>query len=92
MSTALDVSGVRAIGTGTLIALAVIAVLLILFIKSLVGRIVVLVVVIALGVYVWQQRSSINDKLTKDKCQLSTTFFGFHVKAPSDVVQACRNR
>jgi hypothetical protein len=90
--SALDVGGVRNIGTGALIGLVVVGLLLFLVIKSLVGRIVIAVVVIALGTYVWQQRVTIEHRLTKDKCQLSTTFFGFHVRAPADVVQACRNR
>jgi hypothetical protein len=90
--SALDVGGVRNIGTGALIALVVVGLLLILVIKSLVGRIVIVVVVLALGAYVWQQRLTIEHRLTKDKCQLSTTFFGVHVRAPADVVQACRNR
>lgn len=87
---ALEISGVRNIGTGLLIGLVVVAILLALIVKSLVGRIVVVVVVIALGTYVWQQRTSIEHKLTKNKCQLSATFFGIHVNAPNDVVQACR--
>jgi hypothetical protein len=88
-AAALEISGVRNIGTGMLIGLVVVALLLVLIIKSLVGRIVLAVVVIALGTYVWQQRTNIEHKLTTNKCQLSTTFFGFHVKAPNDVVQAC---
>jgi Flp pilus assembly protein TadB len=88
--SAIDVGDVRNIGTGTLIALAVIALLLVLFVKNLIVRVVVVVVAIGLGIWVWQQRASIQDKLTKDKCQLSATFFGVHVRAPADVVQACR--
>ena len=56
---------------------------------SLVVRVVIVVIAVALGIYVWQQRSVIESRISKDKCQLNTTFFGIHVKAPNDVVQAC---
>jgi fumarate reductase subunit D len=91
MVEALGVNGVRNLGTGLIIAIVVVGVLLVLFISNLIARVVILVVVIVLGLWVWQQRSAIEHRLTKDKCQLSTTFFGYHVKAPPDVVQACRN-
>lgn len=89
---ALQVSQVRTIGIGTIIALVVIGILLAMIITSLIGRSLILIVVLVLGALVWEQRAVIENHLTKDKCQLSTTFFGIHVKAPSSVVQACKQR
>jgi fumarate reductase subunit D len=88
-AVALELGNARNIGTGALIAIVVVGIILALFITSLIGRIVILVVVIALGTYVWQQRTSIEHKLSAKKCQLNATFFGVHVKAPPDVVSAC---
>jgi type II secretory pathway pseudopilin PulG len=87
---ALNASQVPNIGTGVLIGIVVVGLLLAIVVTSLIGRLVIAIVVIALGAYVWQQRTVIQDRITKDKCQLSTTFFGVHVKAPADVVKACQ--
>jgi len=46
-----------------------------------------LVVVVALGVLVWQQRTVIEDHVKK--CQLNMTFLGIHVNAPKDVREHC---
>jgi hypothetical protein len=84
---ALDSDQIGKIGVGLIIALVVIGALLSLIITAVFGRIIILVAVVALGVVVWQQRSSLQDKI--DKCQLNATFFGVHVSAPDDVVAAC---
>jgi type II secretory pathway pseudopilin PulG len=86
---ALNASQVPNLGAGLLIGIVVVGIVIALIVSSLVSRIVIAVVVIALGTYVWQQRTVIEHRITKDKCQLNTTFFGIHVKAPADVVQAC---
>ncbi|MDP9093184.1 MAG: hypothetical protein M3N95_09665 [Actinomycetota bacterium] len=89
---ALTASQVPNIGTGLLIGLVVVGIVIALIVSSFVSRIVIAAIVLALGTYVWQQRTVIEHRITKDKCQLSTTFFGIHVKAPADVVQACQSR
>ena len=48
-----------------------------------------MVVVIVLGILVWQQRTSVQDEFDKHKCDLSATFFGIHLDAPDSVKQAC---
>jgi hypothetical protein len=75
---------------GIIIALLVVGALLSMVITALVGRLVILVVVVALGVVVWQQRTEIKNKV--DDCKLNGTFFGVHVSAPKDVVAACQQR
>jgi hypothetical protein len=87
---ALDSSQITKIGVGSIIGLVVVGLLLGLIITALVGRLLIAVVVIALGVLVWQQRTAIEDHV--NKCQLNMTFLGVHVKAPKDVVQACQRR
>ena len=89
---ALNAGDITKIGVGVIIALVVIGFLLSLVITAIIGRIIILVVVVVLGIFVWQQRSSIEDKVSKHKCDLSATFFGIHLDAPSDVKSYCKSR
>jgi type II secretory pathway pseudopilin PulG len=90
--TALTASQVPNIGIGLLIGIIVVGVVIAIIVSSLVSRIVIAAIVLALGTYVWQQRTVIQHRITTSKCQLNTTFFGIHVKAPADVVQACQGK
>jgi len=85
--TALDSSQITKIGIGVIIVLVVVGALLSLIITAIVGRVIILVIVVGLGVLVWQQRTVIEDHVKK--CQLDMTFLGIHVSAPKDVKQAC---
>ena len=97
MSTveALQSTDVTKIGIGVIIALVVVGALMSLVITAIVGRLIILVVVIGLGVFVWQQRASIQSKVDDFKhghvasCQFDKTFFGIHVKAPASLVAEC---
>jgi len=89
-AAALDSSQIGKIGVGIIIALVVVGLLLSFFITALIGRLIILVLVVVLGGAVWQQRQHIEDNINKHKCNLSASFFGFSVKAPSDVVRACQ--
>ena len=60
---ALDAGNITEIGIGVIIALVVIGVLLSLIITAIVGRIIIAVIVIGLGIWVWQQRTAIQDKI-----------------------------
>ena len=86
---ALSTSDVTKIGVGVIIALFVLGALLSLMITAIVGRVIILVVVIALGVVVWQQRNHVKNQIKK--CDLSVSFFGVTLNAPDDVKQQCRN-
>lgn len=86
--SALNSDQIGKIGIGAIVAVVVIGLLLGMIISAIVGRIIILVVVVALGAYIWQQRSSIEDHVKK--CELSMSFFGFHVNAPANVVQHCQ--
>lgn len=87
---ALSTSDVTKVGVIVIVALVVIGALLSIVITAIVGRIIVLVVVVALGVLVWQQRTHVKDQI--DKCHLSVSFFGVHLDAPDSVVKACQQK
>ena len=84
---ALDSSQITKIGIGVIIGLVLVGFVLSLIITAILGRVIIAVVVVALGVLVWQQRTVIEDHVKK--CQLDMTFLGVHVNAPKDVTQAC---
>jgi protein-S-isoprenylcysteine O-methyltransferase Ste14 len=86
-SLALDAGNITKIGVGVIIALVVIGFLLSLVITAIVGRIIILVVVVLLAVFVWQQRSSIENKISEHKCNL--TFFGMHLDPPDSLKSHC---
>lgn len=86
-SVALDAGNITKIGVGVIIALVVIGILLSLVITAIVGRILILVVVVLLGVFVWQQRTSIEHKINTHNCNL--TFFGVHLDPPDSLKQYC---
>ena len=86
-AVALNSDNITKIGIVIIVALVVIGALLSIVITALIARIVILVVVIGLGVLVWQQRTHIEDQI--DKCKLDATFFGVHVSAPDSVQQHC---
>ncbi|MGI8678640.1 MAG: hypothetical protein ACR2LX_08145 [Jatrophihabitans sp.] len=89
---ALNAGNITTIGVGVVIALVVIGVLLSLVITAILGRLIVLVVVLVLAAFVWQQRGHVKDEISKKACGLNSTFFGIHVDAPDDVKQACASR
>jgi protein-S-isoprenylcysteine O-methyltransferase Ste14 len=88
---AIGSADITKIGVGVIIALVVIGGLLSLLITAIIGRVIILVVVVALGIFVWQQRTSIQDSINAHKCDLSATFFGIHLDAPASVKQACNS-
>ena len=87
---ALDSTQITKIGVGVIIALVVVGFLLSLIVTAIIGRVVIAVVVVALGILVWQQRTVIQDHVKK--CQLDMTFVGIHVDVPDDVQKACLNK
>jgi hypothetical protein len=91
MSTvsALDSTDIGKIGIGVIIALVVIGFLLSLIITAIVGRIIIAVIVIGLAIFVWQQRTSIENHVKN--CDKNVgTFVGVHVSVPQSAVDACK--
>jgi protein-S-isoprenylcysteine O-methyltransferase Ste14 len=85
---ALESNQITKIGVIVIVALVVIGLVLGMVVTAIVGRLLILVVVVVLSVLVWQQRTSLKNKI--DDCKLNATFFGVHVSAPNDVVQSCQ--
>ena len=88
MLSGLQSDQIGKIGIGAIVALVVIGLLLSMIITKIVGRIILIVIVVALGAFVWQQRTEIQNKV--DKCDLNMTFFGKKVTMPQDVLDACK--
>jgi multisubunit Na+/H+ antiporter MnhE subunit len=87
---AIGSSDITKIGVGIIVALIVLGALLSFVITALIGRVVILVVVVVLGIFVWQQRTHVEDRVNSHKCDLNATFFGVHLDAPDRVKQACQ--
>ena len=84
---ALDAGDITKIGVGVILGLIVLGILLSLVITAIVGRVVIAIIVIVLGVFVWQQRSSIEHKIHTKNCDL--TFFGMHLDPPKSLQKHC---
>lgn len=84
----LQYENIGKIAVGIIIGLFVVGALLSLIVTKIVGRIIILIVVLVLAGWVWQQRGEIQDKVKK--CQLTATFFGQDVKAPQNAIDACK--
>ncbi len=87
--TALDSNQIEKVGIGAIVAVVVIGLLLGMIVTAIIGRIIILLVVVGLGAFIWQQRASIEDHVKN--CNLHMTFFGYHIDAPADVIAQCRN-
>lgn len=87
--SAIDSSDITKIGIGATIAIVLIGLLLSMVITAIVGRIILLVIVVALGAFIWQQRAVIQDHVKK--CDLNMSYFGVTVHAPDSVVKQCQN-
>lgn len=84
---ALDAGDVTKLGVGLIIALVVLGLLIGALITAFIARLVVAVIVIVLAVVVWQQRTSIEDRIGQHKCGF--TFFGVHLAPPDSLENVC---
>ncbi len=87
-SALLQYQNIGKIAVAIIIGLFVVGALLSLIVTKIVGRVIILIVVLALAGWVWQQRGELQDKVKK--CQLTLSFFGQDVKAPQGVIDACK--
>ncbi|MDQ6848907.1 MAG: hypothetical protein M3070_02760 [Actinomycetota bacterium] len=85
---ALQSDDVTKVGVGAIIVLLVVGVLVFLAISALIARVVVVLVVVGLGLLIWQQRSSVEQRIKK--CEFGTSFVGIHVQAPDNVIKQCK--
>lgn len=74
----LDPDTLRQLAIGALVVLAVVAFLVLRFVQKIMLRLVVLVLVIALGIGVWFQRAELGDCAKTCDCKM----FGFDVQVP----------
>ena len=79
------------IGVGVIVVLVILAVIAVSLVTALIGRVIILVVVVVLGIFVWQQRTHVENSINSHACKLNATFFGIHLDAPNDVQHACRS-
>jgi hypothetical protein len=84
---ALDSTDVGKIGVGIIIGLVVLGALLSIIVTKIIGRLIILAVVVGLAIFVWQQRSTVEDHV--NKCDWSVSFFGFDVQVPQSVKDKC---
>jgi hypothetical protein len=84
---ALDESTVKNAAIGIIVVLLVVGIGLSLIIQAIVGRIIVLVVAIVMGIVVWSQRSSLENKVKN--CDTNVSFFGYHVQLSKGAKAHC---
>ena len=70
-----------------IVAMVVIGLVLGLVMNKAIGRVVLAIVVIGLGILIWTQRQSLDDQV--GKCDANASFFGFHVKLSSAAQARC---
>ena len=87
--SALGTDDLKTVGIVVTIVLVVVGLLLCMIVKAIIGRAVIAAVVIVLAVFVWQQRSHVQDNVNRHACNLDTTYFGVHVDPPQSVRDAC---
>ncbi len=85
---ALQSSDVNKVGVGLIIAVVVVGILVLLAVGALIARIIVLLVILGLGLVIWQQRGVVQDRIKN--CHLSTSYLGIKVQAPDDIIAQCK--
>ena len=85
---ALDAGDVTKIGVAIIVALIVLGFLISIVITAIIGRIVTAVVVVALAIFVWTQRNSVEDKVRSKACG-DFTFVGVHLDPPDSLKNYC---
>lgn len=88
MISALDSDSIGALSVGVIVALVVIGLVLTLVVSALIARLLIVVLVVALCVFVYHQRTTIENHV-KD-CNRNMSFVGLHVDLPRSVAQKCR--
>jgi protein-S-isoprenylcysteine O-methyltransferase Ste14 len=88
MAAALSTDDVGTIAVVVIVAIVVIGIVLGLVMNKAIGRVVLAIIVIGLGVLVWTQRQSLQDRV--DKCDTNLTYFGFHVNLSGDAQARCQ--
>jgi hypothetical protein len=75
---ALDPSTLRAVAVGAVVVAAVLALLVLRFVRKMVVRVVLLGALAGVGIYAWSQREALEDCRADCAC----SFAGFDVQVP----------
>jgi protein-S-isoprenylcysteine O-methyltransferase Ste14 len=87
MASAVSTDDIGTIAVVVIVAIVVIGFVLGLVMNKAIGRVVLAIIVIGLGVLIWTQRESLQDRV--NKCDTNVTYFGFHVNLSSDAQARC---
>jgi hypothetical protein len=87
MASAVSTDDIGTIAVVVIVAIVVIGFVLGLVMNKAIGRVVLAVIVIGLGVLIWTQRVSLQDRV--NKCDTNVTYFGFHVNLSSAAQARC---
>ncbi|HSY15884.1 MAG TPA: hypothetical protein VK816_07855 [Jatrophihabitantaceae bacterium] len=85
---ALGTDQIRNVAIGTIVGLVVVGLVLGLVVQAIIGRLLLVVIVVVLGVAVWTQRVAIENRVKK--CDSNLSFFGAHVDLSKSEVAACQ--
>jgi protein-S-isoprenylcysteine O-methyltransferase Ste14 len=85
---ALGSDDVPKVGIGVILALVVVGLLVFLALSAIIARILVVLVVVGLGLLIWQQRGAVQDRIKN--CKFDTSYLGLKVQAPDDVAAQCK--
>jgi hypothetical protein len=89
---AVNVDDITKITAGIILGLLVIGGLLALVISAVIGRLIVLIVVVGLGIALWLQRNQVTDEISKNKCNFNATYFGFHLDPSQAIKDFCAHK
>ncbi len=84
---ALSTDQIGGLAIGVIIAIVVLGIVVGLLVNKAIAKVIVLVVVVGLGVLVWTQRTSLQDRVKN--CDTNISFFGFHTTLSSSAQQRC---
>ena len=87
VSSGLSTDQIGTIAVVAIVAIVVIGLILGLVMNKAIGRVVLAIIVVGLGVVVWTQRQSLQDRA--NKCDANVSFFGFHVNLSSSAQSRC---
>lgn len=84
---ALESGDVPKVGIGAILVLVVVGILVFLALSAIIARVIVLLVVVGIGLLIWQQRGVVQDRIKN--CHFDTSYLGLKVQAPDDLVTQC---
>ena len=87
VGSGLSTDQIGTIAVVVIVAVVVIGLVLGLVMNKAIGRVVLAIIVVGLGVAIWTQRQSLEDRVSR--CDTNVTFFGFHVNLSSAAQARC---